>query len=516
MRESLNLLGISALGGSTNDPARQSLKEFTRRVFPGYHNAPHLELIDAALEDVERGKLTRLLIECPPRHGKSDKASVHFPGYYLGRNPDKRVIIASYSSDLANRFSRRARNIVQSPTYPFPYRTAGDLSQVQRWDIEAHRGGLIAAGVGGSITGEGANLFIIDDPIKNSEEADSERVRENVWEWYQSTAFTRLEPGGAMIVIMTRWHEDDLIGRLLREDEERHEWTRIRLPAFAEEGDPLGRRVGEPLWPERYSKKDLERIRETVGPRYWGAMFQQRPSAAEGEIIKRRWVNFWHYTGIPLPPVMVKTADGLIEKQPVPLPPYQDRHIQTWDMAFKENEDNSFVVGQVWSQVGARLFLRDQIRDHYDFPATIRAVEQMNRRWPDAFQKFVEDKANGPAVIATLREKIPGLIAVTPQGSKVSRVNAISWAWEAGNIFLPHPDIAPWVETFLEELASFPNGQFDDQVDAMSQAVSKTLGNASRRLDLAFGKSMRWTTTNANGPVQSDQTFVPIPLRRMA
>lgn len=471
-------------------------------------------MIDAALEEIVRGRLHRLIIEMPPRHGKSEKASVHFPPYYLGRHPNRRVIITSYSSDLSYRFSRRSRNIVESQDYPFPFKTAGDLRQVQRWDIEAHRGGLIAAGVGGSITGQGADLFIIDDPLKNAEEADSERVRENVWDWYQSTAFTRLEPKGAMIVIATRWHEDDLIGRILKEDEDRHEWTRIRLPALAEENDPLGRPEGRALWPARYNKEQLLKIKENIGPRYFDALYQQRPSAAEGQMIKRSWINFWHYTGTPLPPVKLKMGEETKIIHPVPLPPQQDKHIQSWDMAFKETNDGSYVVGQMWTLAGPRLFLRDEIRDHMDFPATLRAVELLSRRWPDAYQKFVEDAANGPAVMATLASKLPGLTPVPPRGSKVARVNAITWAWEAGNIFLPHPEIAPWVYDWIEEIVSFPNGANDDRVDAMAHAVAKTLGSNAPRIEEIVRQSMNWTTQASPFPLQSDQSFVPTELRR--
>jgi predicted phage terminase large subunit-like protein len=497
-----------------NDPAKDSLRAFTERTFPGYRNAAHLEKIDAALEAVERGDLKRLIIQCPPRHGKSDKASIHFPAWYLGRNPDKRVILTSYIADLAYTFSRRARNIVQSDEYPFNVKTAGDLSQVKHWDIEAHRGGLIAAGVGGPLTGQGANVLIIDDPIKNAEEAASERVRENVWDWYQSTAFTRLEPAGAVVIIMTRWHEDDLVGRVLANDPD-SEWTVIDLPALALEDDPLGRKPGEALWPDRFPVPALEKIREEIGPRYFGALYQQRPAPDEGTIFHSPWLRFWQYGGQDLGPVTVKTAKGPMTIEPVTLPVTFDRTVQSWDMSFKETQTGSFVVGQVWSVQGSRAFLRDQIRERLDFPATIQAVLSVTHQWPDATQKLIEAKANGPAVMATLGNQLPGITPVETPDSKKARANAATWAFEAGNIYLPHPDIAPWVNDYIKELIGFPNEKQDDQVDATTQFVLKVLGRGSAMVQQVIARSLGWTQKGASADkVQSEQDFVPRILRR--
>jgi predicted phage terminase large subunit-like protein len=291
---------------------------------------------------------------------------------------------------------------------------------------------------------------IIDDPFKNAEEAASQTIRDKVWEWYRSTFRTRLAPGGAIVLIMTRWHEDDLAGRLIAEMQAGGEqWTIIEMQAEAEEGDPLGRAIGETLWPEHgFDKAWAEETKRAVGTYFWQALYQQRPSAPEGEILKRGWWKFYKVIPADLQEV-----------------------IQSWDMTFKDSDGSDFVVGGVWGRKGADKYLLDQVRGRMDFPTTLAAVKALTAKWPQARAKLVEDKANGPAVIAMLKREIPGLTPVEPQGSKMARVAAVSPEIEAGNVYLPDPSIAPWVNDFIEECAAFPNGKHDDQVDQMSQAL---------------------------------------------
>lgn len=465
--------------------ARTNLIAFTERMFPRYRAAAHHLRIAAALQDVESGKIDRLCITVAPRHGKSEIASVHFPAWYLGRNPDKRIIGTSYAAGLAYRFSRRARNLVASPAWPFPeLRTAGDWSAVQAWDIANHRGGYVAAGVGGSITGHGADVLLIDDPTASAEEAASEAFRTRAWEWFTETALTRLEPGGAVILIGTRWHADDLIGRALAMDGAG--WHHIHLPAIDDDG--------RALWPERFDLAALERIRDQIGSRAFESLYQGRPSPAEGGTFKRHWWRFWHVPGQPLPPVPVRLADGTIHQCPsVPLPYAFDESIQSWDLTFKAAADGSYVVGQVWSRLGADAFLCDQVRDRLDFPQTLGAIEGLSRRWPEAATKLIERAANGEAVLATLAGRIPGLVGVAPTGSKEARANAATPFPEAGNVYLPHPALFPWVEGFIEEAAAFPTGAHDDQVDALSQALARLLaGRIGTGAAEALAEAMAW------------------------
>jgi predicted phage terminase large subunit-like protein len=310
---------------------------------------------------------------------------------------------------------------------------------------------MMTAGVGGPLTGKGANLLLVDDPIKNAEEAASQTQRDKIWNWWTSTAYTRLEPDGIAVVVMTRWSEDDLVGRLLREAEHGGEqWDVLSLPAFAEDGDLMDRALDEPLWPERFDTAALERIRTAVGSYVWNALYQQRPAPAEGGMFKRNW---WRFSRV--------------------LPERFDEVIQSWDFAFKETRTSDFVVGQVWGRKGADKFLLDQVRARTDFTGSISAVRQLSSRWPKAAAKLVEGKANGPAVIAALKKEISGLIEVEPQGSKESRAAAVTPQVEAGNVYLPERELHPWVSDFIEEHASFPNGAHDDQVDACSQALAR-------------------------------------------
>ena len=271
------------------------LLEFTQLTYESYAPAPHHRLLADALEKVERGEIKRLMVFMPPRHGKSELASVRFPAWYLGRNPDRRVIAASYGSVMANKFSRRARNLIDSPAFRriFPdTELAGDAAAVQFWAIEGKDGQYNAAGVGGGITGEGADLLLIDDPVKDAEAAASLTIREKTYDWYTSTAYTRLnDERGAIVLIQTRWHEDDLAGKLLRDAAEGGEqWHVLRLPALADGDDPLGRKEGEALWPARFPVERLNVIRSTLRNNdWWDALYQQTPPEALGGRYFRSW-----------------------------------------------------------------------------------------------------------------------------------------------------------------------------------------------------------------------------------
>ena len=409
----------------------------------------------------------RLIVQMPPRHGKSSLIS-HWTLVWAFENwPDISIILCSYEADFAARWGRKVRDTIDQygPKRGGPLTVELDPSSTaaSRWATTAG-GEMVAVGAGGPITGRGAHLLIVDDPIKNGWEAHSEAYRERLWEWWTSTAYTRLEPGAVAVIVMTRWHTDDLVGRILREAEEdpnADQWEVLSLPAIAEpppgqEVDAVGRRAGEPLWPERFDEKELLKIRRSIGEYNWSALYQQRPSPAEGGILKRSWWKFY--------------------KQP---PDHFDEIIQSWDMTFKDTKGSDYVVGQVWGRKGANKYLLDQVRDRMDFPKTVEAFLRLTEKWPQAAAKLVEDKANGPAVIATLQSRVPGIIPVQPQGSKEARVHAVTPDIEAGNVYLPEPSIAPWVKDFIEECAAFPNGAFDDQVDAMSQALLRFMNRKS-------------------------------------
>lgn len=415
----------------------------------------HLDVLDETLIKVSEGHLKRVIVTMPPRHGKSERVSKKFPAWHVGRNPGDEIILASYSVDLSRGFSRIARDTLIANKDMFGVSVDPNNQSAESWGTEGYRGGVTAAGVGGAITGKGAKIAIIDDPVKNAEEADSETMREKIWEWYTSTLYTRLTPDGRIIVVMTRWHEDDLVGRLLKKEADEvaegthkgERWTVINFPALAESDDYLGRAEGEPLWPEfGFDQHRMEQIKVDVGSRVFNALYQQRPSAADGNFLKRDW---WRYYENP--------------------PPFASMLISV-DAAFKDEDDSDYVVIQVWGKNQANMYLVDQVRAKLNFPATIQSIRNICVKYPSAVVKVIEDKANGSAIIQTLQNEIGGIVPVNPEGGKVARVNAVSAYIESGNVYLPRTS---WIHDFVEEAASFPNGKNDDQVDAMSQALHR-------------------------------------------
>jgi predicted phage terminase large subunit-like protein len=274
-----------------------------------------------------------------------------------------------------------------------------------------------------------------------------------------------LAPGAPVVIIQTRWHEDDLSGWLLS-GPSGSEWKYVNIPAQAEtDGDPLGRAPGDYLTSARgRTAVDWEATKRDVGARTWASLYQGHPAPAEGGLFKRS-----HWRWYPAPKA-IRRDDGSMWVHGA------DEIIQSWDMAFKDTKASDFVVGQVWARFGADVFLLDQIRDRLDFPASCRAVQAMSAKWPQGNAKLVEDKANGPAIIAQLRASVPGLIPITPKDSKYARASSVSPFVESGNVHLPDPTMAPWIDEFVVEHGSFPNATHDDQVDATTQALHRMLG----------------------------------------
>jgi hypothetical protein len=292
--------------------------------WPQFELAAHHKIIIEKLEAVERGEILRLILTLPPRHGKSLLTAQMFPAWYLGRHPDRLVICASYAQELSDDFGRRVRNLVSDPLHQaiFPgCRLAEDSSSMRRFNTSAG-GSYYAVGRGGPITGRGAHLLIIDDPIKDREEAQSETIRRGLHQWFSDVAYTRLQPGASIVLLQTRWHENDLAGWLL--DEHKDEgWHVLSLPAIAEQ-DETWRREGEALWPSHFPLQTLEMIRSAIGSSAWASLYQQRPSAAEGAIFKREW--WQHFTELPT----------------------SGNTIQSWDCAFKAKSTNDFSVCSTW------------------------------------------------------------------------------------------------------------------------------------------------------------------------
>lgn len=442
-----------------------SFREFVSTAYPRYQWYRHCEVLADALQRVADGDLRRMLVFMPPRAGKSLLTSKLFPGYYLYRHPERWVGINSYAAELAYTLSRASRDAYRGAGGQFK----GDANAVKNWESN-NGGGVWAAGVGGAITGKGYSLGLIDDPLKNSEEALSEKIRGKHKEWYGSTFYTRAEPDAAIVIVQTRWHQDDLSGWLLDEEkggDEPERWHIVNFEAIKEESvpqfpktctlEPDWRSPGEALCPERFDIAKLNRIKPKIGSYFFSALYQQRPSPTDGNF-KRGWWKFWRE-----------------------LPSHFDQVVQSWDCAFKETKSSDFVVGQVWGKLGGDYYLLDQIRDRMDINATLTAIRSMTAKHPQSKAKLVEDKANGPAVIDLLKREVSGMLPIEPEGGKVVRATAIAPYVEAGNVYLPDPAIAPWVHDFIEEFCSFPNGSNDDQVDCCSQALNWFGGHRGRK-----------------------------------
>lgn len=403
-------------------------------------------------------KTQYIMLSVPPQHGKSMHVTETLPSYFLGHFPDEGVIEISYNSDFAEKFGGRNKDkVILYGKELFDIEVAKDSQSKGEWSIvkdgKKTRGGMMSRGVMSGVTGSSwGDLIIIDDPIKNREEANSETYRDKLWQEWQDSISTRIHPGAIVILINTRWHEDDLWGRLLDPEYGRPlPWKVINLPLecdethIKQEGNPLNRELGEPLWPERYGYEFIEE-RKTY-PSSYNALYQGRPTSEEGNILKRDW---WKYYDV--------------------IPADLNSMLISVDAAFKDEDDSDYVVCQVWGRYGPNVYLVDQVRARMNFPATLQTIRNLVNKYPRAALKLIEDKANGSAIIQTLVREIPGIIAVNPEGGKVARVNAVSAFIEAGNVHLPRTD---WVHDFVEEAASFPNGKNDDQVDAMSQALHR-------------------------------------------
>lgn len=455
-------LRAKALQLLEKDHSTYTCSDIASIVDPRTVSTPALDLIDQELERLIHTPDGRLIISMPPQEGKSTRVSRDFPIQTLIDNPDCRIVTASYSQSLANRNGRVIRNAINAhPSLGLA--VARDQSAAKEWTLAGKsHGGVVSVGRGAGISGRPADLLIIDDPLKDRVEADSDTVRESCWEWWTDTLSARLAPGAPVVLIMTRWHEDDLAGRLQKKDVEAG-WRVLNIPAQCEDSltDPLHRQVGEYMISARgRTHKQWDARRMTVGPRAWASLYQGRPSPAEGGILKRHWWKRYEQ------PRWVIDDKG---RHWVPT----GTLIQSWDLAFKGKVNSDYVVGQVWQLEGMNAYLLDQVRGRWDFVESCNQITGLSRKWPQATAKLVEDKANGPAVISALKSSIPGLIAVEPNGDKIARASAISPLATAGNLWLPSTELARWVEDFIEECAIFPSGKNDDQVDAASQGVAR-------------------------------------------
>jgi len=466
---------------ATDDYASYLEYVYSDRWVWGKHLRYLCEILQDFLDTNTGNPYDILALSLPPQHGKTMSITESLPSYFLGQHPYRRVIIAAYNDDLANRFGRRNRDkIKQFGADLFGIQLARSPNSDANFELNNKVGSCLSKGLRSGITGNPAELIIIDDPIKNKEEADSENYRNRVWEEWENAIRTRLAPGAKAVIIQTRWHEDDLVGRLILNEKN---ITVINLPCEAEENDPLGREIGEPLFPEiGRDKKWLEETKsafmngkESGGPSAWYALYQGRPKILEGNMFKEGWFNFWFPREITKPlPYRVRMPDGNMgSKDAIPKPFEFDEIIQSWDCSFKDEITSSFVVGTVWGRRGIDYFLLDMDRERKDISVTISSVERMSKKWPQAKLKLVEDKANGTAVIALLKNKLSGMVPIPANKSKPGRAQATMVAFESGHVFIPHPSVYHWSIDVISEFTSFPNGRHNDIVDSCVHAINR-------------------------------------------
>jgi predicted phage terminase large subunit-like protein len=451
-------LKVKAMAAGTGARAQieSNPADFAHRLSKGtWKHADHLRLLSKHIALLEARKIRKLMVSMPPRHGKSLFLDVWTPTWWLGRTPTARIIIAGYGQHFAREWGGKVRNKILEHAEELNIILDKERMAADAWATSVG-GEVYSLGVGGSIVGRGADLYIVDDPIKNADEANSEIYREKMWDWWQTSVVTRLQPGGVIILVATRWHQDDLLGRLLESDEA-GEWTVLNLPAIAEKDDILGRQEGEALWPEFWEKDGgaayYEKLQRTMVPYWWSAQYQGRPTPEGGGILLR---DDWQW---------IRRSD---------IPPEFDQICQSWDLPLKDKRTSDYAVGQVWGRRAADMFLLNSVRDHLSMDQVIHHMTQFALKYR-AIGKLIEDSAMAPALISTFQHKVPGMIPVPPKGSKMSRVlNAVPYL-KGHNIYLPMEDDGSkpkWVLDFIEECAQFDKGTYDDQVDAFTQAVT--------------------------------------------
>jgi len=434
------------------EKAQDKFLEFVGVMWENFIHGRHHEIMAEAFERVARGELKRLIINMPPRHTKSEFASYLLPAWFLGKSPTKKVIQTSHTAELATDFGRKVRNLVDSETYKsiFPnVALQSDSKAAGRWNT-SHGGTYFAIGVGGAVTGKGADLLIIDDPHSEQEAILAEvnpEIYDKVHEWYSSGPRQRLQPGGSIVVVMTRWSKRDLTAQVVKSSVQRggEEWEVIELPAILPSGNPL--------WPQFWSLEELTALKEELPVHKWMAQYMQAPTGAEGALIKREWWKEWEHDK----------------------PPRCDYIIQSWDTAFNKGTRNDFSacitlgIFHPEDEPHPQIILLDAFKERMEFPELkAKALELYKEYEPDCC--IIEAKAAGTPLLQELRSIGIPLQDYTPVrgNDKITRVNAVADLFASGMVWAPQ---TRWAEEVIEEFASFPQGEHDDLVDSMTQAL---------------------------------------------
>lgn len=447
--------------------ARNDLISYAQYIDPRYKADPFHRLLADKLQAVSRGDIKRLMVLCPPRFGKSYLTSVMFPSWFMAQNPGQHVIAASFNQELATTNSRQARAIVASPDFGrlFPHLSMSEHSSAaDRWELTSGQK-YFGVGVGSGLTGRGGHLILIDDPIKDREEADSETARNRLSDWYKEVLFTRVMQGGRIVLIQTKWHFDDLAGRLEREMERpgATQWDILKLPALCEdENDPLGRKIGESLSPNLWTVEELEDRRMVLGERGWSALYQQRPVNMKGGMFKPAW--FERITPIELPK--------------------NTNRVRAWDLGATVKGDPT--AGVLMSRDSKGVYYIEDVVTLKGTPLEVEKLIHATAAKDGRGTRIMIPQDPGQAGIAQSQALIRSLAgynvrAIRPSGSKEVRASAFAAQCEANNVKLVDRPSEIWIDPFLAELASFPLGRHDDQIDAASDAFNNLIGDSSKK-----------------------------------
>jgi len=464
-QEELLALAKTYKDSVVREKAQNQFIPFVKEMWPGFIDGRHHKVMAKKFQELAEGKVKRLIINMPPRHTKSEFASYMLPAWFLGRFPNKKIIQCSNTAELAVGFGRKVRNLVDSEQYAkiFPdVHLRHDSKAAGRWSTN-HNGEYFAIGVGGTVTGKGADLLIIDDPHSEQEAklaASDPSVFDSVYEWYTSGPRQRLQPGGSIVIVMTRWAKRDLTGRIVQSwiDKDGEEWEIIDFPAILPSGLPL--------WPEFWSLAELEALKLELPLSKWNAQYQQQPTSEEGAIVKREWWKEW---------------EG--ER-----PPPCEFIIQSWDTAFTKNERSDYSACTTWGVFykdenpdDPNVILLDAFKERMEFPELKERAYQHYMEWePDAF--IVEAKAAGSPLIYELRQRGIPVSEFTPSrgNDKIARINSVSDLFASGKVWAPR---TRWAEEVIEEMAAFPNSDHDDLVDSSTQALIRFRKGGFLRLD---------------------------------
>ena len=456
-RDSLLLMAQQYADAVAREKGQQSFMAFVKTMWPGFIHGRHHAVVAKKFEEIASGKLKRLIICMPPRHTKSEFASYLLPAWFLGRFPGKKIIQCSNTAELAVGFGRKVRNLVDGETFAKVFPNVAlrqDSKAAGRWSTNQN-GEYFAIGVGGTVTGKGADLLIIDDPHSEQEAAlaaNDPTIYDKVYEWYSSGPRQRLQPGGSIVIVMTRWGKRDLVGQVLKAEAQRggEGWEVIEFPAILPSGNPL--------WPQFWPIEELQALKSELPNQKWQAQYQQTPTSDSSAIVKREWWKIW------------EDED----------PPYCDYTLMAWDTAFEKSNRADYSACTLWGVfekedengiMQSNLILLNAIRDRLEFPALKRRVIEEWKEWnPDSM--IIEKKASGAPLIYELRSMGIPVQEFTPVrgNDKITRLNAVSDLFASGRVWAPNTQ---WAEEVIDEVASFPSGEHDDYVDTVSLALMR-------------------------------------------